>query len=235
MGGWWGERAVVGDGEAKDLSMMPRPLTENGYLTFQCEINPPRRAPPKQALNLPDRIMSKVKAPKNKGVPNKHIHARASFLYQAATYLTLQIPPDKTNGQEPSPLNESAVSNQSPIALRLGSDLQQVSRKAQLRLAVDLKRTICKTCNSVLISGRTATQEVENLSKGGRKPWADVLVIQCKLCGGKKRFPIGSKPQPSKSRQQLKETTKVSVIDKHNSKLFGQKSQTDTEQSSTTK
>jgi ribonuclease P protein subunit RPR2 len=122
--------------------------------------------------------MSKVKPPKKpRGAPNKHLHARTTFLYQAATYLALRT---------------------SLLALELGSDLQQFSRKAQLRLSMNLKRSICKSCNSILAPGRTATQTVENSSRGGTKPWADVLVIQCDLCGSKKSFPIGAKKQAVK-------------------------------------
>jgi ribonuclease P protein subunit RPR2 len=120
--------------------------------------------------------MSKVKPPKKpKGTPDKHLHARTAFLYQAATYLTLQTALAATS--KPC----------SPLALELGCELQQVYRKAQLRLSVDLKRSFCKSCNCILVPGRTATQTIENASKGGKKLWADVLVIQCDLCGGKKR------------------------------------------------
>ncbi|KAF1917083.1 RNAse P Rpr2/Rpp21/SNM1 subunit domain-containing protein [Ampelomyces quisqualis] len=136
--------------------------------------------------------MSKVKPPKSKGIPSKHLHARTAFLYQAATYLTLQTSPNDTV-QTPEHLDQTHSQcsvDCSPISLQLGSDLQQVSRKAQLRLSVELKRTICKRCNTVLIHGRTATQTIENASKGGKKPWADVLVLECKVCGGKKKFPV---------------------------------------------
>jgi ribonuclease P protein subunit RPR2 len=164
--------------------------------------------------------MSKVKAPKVKGIPSKHLHARTTFLYQAATYLTLKITPEV-------PLSDSEVSrtaahthdrsfpNHCPLALQLGSDLQQVSRKAQLRLSVDLKRTMCKRCNTVLVHGRTATQTIENTSKDGKKPWADVLVLRCKLCGGNKRFPVGAKKQPKKKNREtrLKDTTSTTSLD----------------------
>lgn len=153
--------------------------------------------------------MSKVKPPKSKGVPNKHLHVRLSYLYQAATYLTLQTTMQDTtttttgftqNG--PTELHDTAkVQRQSPLALELGSDIQQVSRKGQLRLAVDLKRSMCKSCNAVLIPGRTATQVIENPSKGGKKPWADVLVVTCNLCGGKKRFPVDAMKQLRKAKR----------------------------------
>jgi ribonuclease P protein subunit RPR2 len=138
--------------------------------------------------------MSKVKAPKAKGIPNRHLHARSTFLYQAATYLTLQT------ATQDNDVAHDVSNNQkhSPLALQLGSDLQQVSRKGQLRLAVDLKRSLCKSCNTILIPGRTATQNIENPSKGGKKSWADVLVVSCNLCGGSKKFPVGATKQPKK-------------------------------------
>jgi ribonuclease P protein subunit RPR2 len=168
--------------------------------------------------------MSKVKAPKSKGVPSKHLHARTTFLYQAATYLTLQTAlHDSTTETATGPLsgehvaqtNGQRILGHSPLALQLGSHLQQVSRKAQLRLSVDLKRTMCKRCNTILVHGRTATQTLENTSKGGKKPWADILVLECNLCGGKKRFPVGAKKQEKKNARNssLKDTMSIMSLD----------------------
>jgi ribonuclease P protein subunit RPR2 len=168
--------------------------------------------------------MSKVKPPKSKGIPSKHLHARTTFLYQAATYLTLQTTHIDTatattsissKDDATTPHHSQHVSSHSPIALQLGSDLQQVTRKAQLRLAVDLKRTMCKRCNTILLPGRTATQTVENTSRDGSKPWADVLVLACKTCDGRKRFPIGAKRQKKKRDRHVlpKDTTSVTSMD----------------------
>ena len=151
--------------------------------------------------------MSKVKAPKTKGIPNKHLHARSSFLYQAATYLTLQTTPHCAATTEVAQDNQTDCDattksrTRSSIALALASDLQQVSRKGQLRLAVDLKRSLCKSCNTVLVPGSTATHAMENASKDGRKPWADVLVVTCGICSGQKRFPVGAAPRLKKSKR----------------------------------
>ncbi|EUC46597.1 hypothetical protein COCMIDRAFT_92417 [Bipolaris oryzae ATCC 44560] len=145
--------------------------------------------------------MSKVKAPKAKGIPNKHLHARSSFLYQAATYLTLQTAEAADTPQDKQAAPKSP--NRLSLALSLSSDLQQVSRKGQLRLAVSLKRTLCKSCNSVLIPGRTATHRIENESKCGKKPWADVLVVTCGVCAGQKRFPAGAAPRVKKGKREM--------------------------------
>ncbi|KAF2629811.1 Rpr2-domain-containing protein [Macroventuria anomochaeta] len=144
--------------------------------------------------------MAKDKPPKPKGVPNKHLHARTTFLYQAATYLTLHssINKNECRPNDAIPSETHSIQQPSPLALQLGSDLHTVSRKAQLRLSIDLKRSVCKSCNAILVPGHTATQITENVSKGGKKPWADVLVVSCNRCGSKRRMPVGAKRQPKK-------------------------------------
>jgi ribonuclease P protein subunit RPR2 len=163
--------------------------------------------------------MAKDKLPKPKGVPNRHLHVRTTFLYQAATYLTLQAAAGDSRPTQSVGIgtgtgngtgtgtgtgngNDTGTDNgatYSPLALQLGADLHTVSRKAQLRLSRDLKRSMCKRCNTVLVPGRTATQVMENDSKGGKKPWADVVVLTCGFCGGNKRFPVGAQKQLNKS------------------------------------
>lgn len=109
--------------------------------------------------------------------------------------------PNPALGEEDDVDEAPTTQKRSSVALELGIDLQQVSRKGQLRLAVDLKRTLCKSCNTILIPGRTATHVIENSSKDDRKPWADVLVVTCGVCGGKKRFPVGAAPRLSKTKR----------------------------------
>lgn len=78
------------------------------------------------------------------------------------------------------------------------SQLRSISRKAVIRLAPEMKHTICKICDTLLRPGFTSTVQVENASRGKRKPHADVLVISCDTCGAVKRFPVGAKRQNSK-------------------------------------
>lgn len=144
--------------------------------------------------------MAKDKLLKPKGIPNRHLHARTTFLYQAASYLTLRSSSESKECGSENKVSSEPTQPQLPssLALQLGSDLHTVSRKAQLRLSVDLKRSMCKSCNAILVPGRTAEQTIENQSKGGRKPWADVLIISCKRCGSKRRMPVGIKKQTKK-------------------------------------
>ncbi|KAF2116627.1 RNAse P Rpr2/Rpp21/SNM1 subunit domain-containing protein [Lophiotrema nucula] len=147
------------------------------------------------------------------GVTNKHLHARTAFLYQAATYLTLDAgaKTSHTEGVKQDALDTSKNRPSSPGTI-LTSHLRAVSRKAQTRLSTKLKRSICKTCDSVLIPGRTANFFTENRSKGGKKPWADVLVIQCNACHSKKRFPVGAERQQRKKNRVQKASTPKSVL-----------------------
>lgn len=77
----------------------------------------------------------------------------------------------------------------------LVSQLRAVSLKGQIRLSQAMKHSICKRCDALLFPGSTSSTRVENKSRGGKKPWADVLVTTCHSCGAAKRFPVGGKRQ----------------------------------------
>ncbi|KAL1626728.1 hypothetical protein SLS56_006721 [Neofusicoccum ribis] len=164
--------------------------------------------------------MAKGDAAKQKSVPNKHLHSRISYLYQAATYLANQSlghagqKEDEAAGQVPRDAMEvdsntaevSAAHLVEPGANALppglpfyyAYHLQSVSMKSQIQLSQNVKHSICKRCSAILIPGSTSSSKIENSSRGGKKPWADVLVIECNVCGAQKRFPIGAKRQPRK-------------------------------------
>jgi ribonuclease P protein subunit RPR2 len=112
--------------------------------------------------------------------------------------------------KKPSPGHPSTTTFNPPpsgLPLQLNAHLRSVAQKAQIRLSQDLKHAICKTCSSPLIEGETHLRSTENLSKGGRKSWADVLVLKCCACGACKRFPIGAKKQKRKSLREAEKTT----------------------------
>ena len=89
------------------------------------------------------------------------------------------------------------------LPLHLSSHLSQVARKAQIRLAPGVKHSICKRCGTIQIEGETCKKSTENLSKGREKRHADVLVQECKVCGAKKRWPVGAKKQRKKSERKM--------------------------------
>lgn len=105
----------------------------------------------------------------------------------------------KTPKTNPS-VSHSAMNQESAGVLgpsrHLISQLRSVSLKGQIRLSQAVKHSICKRCDALLVPGSTSSTRVENKSRGGRKPWADVLVITCHSCSAVKRFPVGAKRQP---------------------------------------
>ncbi|KAG5993352.1 hypothetical protein E4U52_002021 [Claviceps spartinae] len=162
------------------------------------------------------------------GVQNRAIYSRASYLYQAATYLSNCVnslenaassTPSKPSKPEVGGVEQQqkqqqkkqqqqqqqqqqynkqkkAVEKMSRLAI---SEMKAVSLKAQIRQSPALKRTVCKFCDTLLVEGRSCSSTIENMSKQGRKPWADVLVITCKTCGNVKRFPVDAPRQKRKS------------------------------------
>lgn len=135
----------------------------------------------------------KAKAKANLTVPHKNVYLRMSYLYQAATYLSHTTEhANSTVKEDESTSNdtESAGSRSSQTKFLL-NQIRGVTRKAQIGLHSELKRTICKRCDALLLPGQTATVVVENASKNGQKAWADVLVLKCNGCQFVKRFPVG--------------------------------------------
>jgi len=110
-----------------------------------------------------------------------------------ATVNAEAVPGEKSDDQASTSV--AAVSGQ---ALRLSSHLLAVSQRSKVLVSQDVKRSICKRCNELLVPGKTATHRLENKSTQGKKPWADVLVVACERCGFQKRYPVGQQRQAKK-------------------------------------
>ena len=185
--------------------------------------------------------MASEKARPHKGLQQKHLHSRISYLYQAATYLSgitgkaqtcesnsdnekqlvnnhgeaagmseavseqsLPIPPFTQEEGTPALGEHSMLETQSAALPRqLLTHLRAVSLKGQIRLSPNMKHSICKRCDLLLVPGNSATTYMENKSRGGKKPWADVLIITCNACGTAKRYPVGSKRQLRKEKRPI--------------------------------
>jgi ribonuclease P protein subunit RPR2 len=109
---------------------------------------------------------------------------------------------------KPAPGHPSTATFNSPasgLPLQLTAHLRSVAQKGQIRLSRELKHSFCKICSSPLIEGETCIRTTENLSKNGRKPWAEVAIVTCVACGACKRFPIGAKRQKRKALRGVEE------------------------------
>ena len=143
--------------------------------------------------------MARGKASKSgPGIPQKHLHARISYLNQAAVYFASSeqksglLLSATIEGRQPR-TSQSKKSNRFTYteSRNLSSQLKAVSLKSQIRLAPELKHSLCKRCNSPLIPAATHDVSITNDSRHGEKPWADVLVVACGFCGVAKRHLIG--------------------------------------------
>lgn len=162
-----------------------------------------------------------MKAQKDAKVPNKHLHSRISYLYQAANYLArvsesslaVQRAGDNSEVKNDQNVQQKATKpfvEASALTRHLNSHLRAISLRSQIRLTPAFKNTICKRCDTLLIPESTSTTRLENKSCGGKKPWADVLVVTCKACGHVKRYPVGAKRQ--RSRTERANETKLRAV-----------------------
>lgn len=153
--------------------------------------------------------MAKVKGPSN------HLRARLEYLHRATAYLqSASLPPsqhinenaDNENNtsdttrivpQVISPASGGKKSGETPRKTRdlshqarsYISQMRGVSLKTLLRLPIEVKRSYCKRCETLLVPSINCTQEIRNESRERKKPWADVRVVHCLTCGTEKRFP----------------------------------------------
>lgn len=180
------------------------------------------------------------KEAKNSKNSQSHIRARLDYLHQAAAYFqgksTLAEGQNvKVHNNEPTSVaghvdpedNGHTVYTQQQVCsvnqkktqepLRnlsrvCVSHLRAVAMKTQIRLPVTLKRSVCKRCDTILIPGVTCSHETNNASRGGKKPWANVLVVRCLTCATEKRFPQTEK-RGKKLVERRKEKDSALVLD----------------------
>ncbi|KAL0937548.1 RNase p rpr2 rpp21 snm1 subunit domain-containing protein [Colletotrichum truncatum] len=154
--------------------------------------------------------------PKSESLPNRHLYTRVSYLHQAACYLaTVQSACSQSNSTSSEPHDDvqstsrGEQSTNETVARRFVSDIRAVTLKAQIRPSPAVKQMMCKYCDTLLVEGKSCSTTVENPSKGGKKPWADVMVTKCKTCGNVKRFPVNAprqKRRPFRPRKDVEMT-----------------------------
>jgi ribonuclease P protein subunit RPR2 len=149
--------------------------------------------------------MAKTKGKKGSGGGgNSYVRARINYLYNAAAYLQSKaagaLKDVATQDEVMSDANTASPLAKRPhsdcrgeCALRVArlciSQMRGVSQKSQLRLPIEQKRSFCKRCDTLLIPGTSCIEETRNPSRGARKPWAEVRIMRCNICGTEKRFP----------------------------------------------
>lgn len=121
-------------------------------------------------------------------IPKKNLFSRLNYLHQAARYL------------ERTPRHQKGSGN----SRHLIDELQRVASKSQIRLAPEVKHGICQRCQSILEEGISLSSYIENGSKNGAKPWADILVRKCNRCDAERRIPVGAERQLRRKKRPAK-------------------------------
>ena len=98
------------------------------------------------------------------------------------------------------------------LSRQLFAHLRAVSLKSQIRISPTIKHSVCKRCDQLLVPGSSATTYVENKSRNGKKPWADVLVITCMACKTSKRFPVGAERQLRRGERSTQPSTDTANV-----------------------
>lgn len=105
-------------------------------------------------------------APQKKGIAGKEAFSRMNFLYQASSFCS----------------SLSSAQGQT-LSAYYGSVFRNVAKKACVRAEPELKRTLCKGCNAVLVPGKNARVRLK------KKPTSR-LIVTCLSCATLKRFGV---------------------------------------------
>ncbi|OOF93478.1 hypothetical protein ASPCADRAFT_209439 [Aspergillus carbonarius ITEM 5010] len=140
-------------------------------------------------------FLQSVATPHSQQQIDKTGQKESDIVMQASSHIVPQLAnSERVSEKVPAGLGTPAPTEHLPQLSRVYlSQMRGVSLKTQLRLPVDVKRSFCKRCDARLIPGVTCMQEIQNASRGRKKPWADVLVVRCSTCGTEKRFPQAEK------------------------------------------
>ena len=164
--------------------------------------------------------MAKPRPESAKKIVHPHLHARLAFLQRAAQLLEEQqhsgevgsesqhgtskgLIDGYTSKAEAGDTARTFIPKGNSIARELSSHTTAITKKTNIRIMPDMKRTICKRCSSKLIEGQSSESKIENKSRDGRKAWANVLVVTCLSCGMEKRFPKGQQKGSRKAKRSV--------------------------------
>ncbi|ERF69305.1 hypothetical protein EPUS_04010 [Endocarpon pusillum Z07020] len=120
--------------------------------------------------------------------PEEHLHlgkrSEPNIAPIKADQSKTGLPDVRLRSQAPKKVHGSSAQTH-----QLLTSMRSISQKSQIHLSQSIKRSICRRCNGLLTLN--STSEIENMSREGKKPCADVLVVTCCQCGNVKRYPVG--------------------------------------------
>ncbi|EPQ57096.1 Rpr2-domain-containing protein [Gloeophyllum trabeum ATCC 11539] len=142
---------------------------------------------------------TKDEAPNPNSISNRDILQRLNFLYQAGVYLST-LPGEPSSRATPSSgrpqkrskrkrnvkhddIRKSRVSS-FDLARTYIDTMKSVGQRTVVKMDPSVKRTLCKSCNSVLIPGTSATVRVKSSSSHGH-----IVTYTCSTCHTSRRIP----------------------------------------------
>ncbi|KAL1945784.1 hypothetical protein VTO73DRAFT_1786 [Trametes versicolor] len=130
------------------------------------------------------------------GVANRDIIQRINFLYQASAYLnsvSQALPTSAVQPQQPAPAVKGKSKKKQKVRhprdtaelsrSYIGS-MRTVGQKTMVRMDPSLKRTLCKSCDTILLPGSTAIVRVRPTFSHRH-----AVVYTCLTCNASRRIP----------------------------------------------
>ena len=142
---------------------------------------------------------------------NKHCEgsAMSEAPYRQSPHVVSLSQDDREAGTTTTQADSDPRFQGTGLSRQLFAHLRCVSLKSQIRISPKIKHSICKRCDQLLVPGSSATTYMENKSRNGKKPWADVLVITCMACNTSKRFPVGAERQLRRGERSIRPKTET--------------------------
>ncbi|KAI6157509.1 Rpr2-domain-containing protein [Pisolithus tinctorius] len=123
-------------------------------------------------------------------ISNKDIIQRLNFLYQASTLLgtiSHPSPPHTSVTCSPDARHEpkrNRVVTTSELSRSYIDTMKIVGQKTNTKIDPSVKRSLCKSCSSVLVPGISATVRVKNSASHGH-----LVSYVCHVCQSERRIP----------------------------------------------
>ncbi|TFK53537.1 Rpr2-domain-containing protein [Heliocybe sulcata] len=122
---------------------------------------------------------NREEAPNPNNISSRDILQRMNFLYQAGAYLST-LPAEASSREAPHP----AAGQKRRKARAYVDSMRTVGQRTVVKLDPSVKRTLCRSCNLILIPGTTATVRIKSSPSHEH-----VVTYTCTTCNSARRIP----------------------------------------------
>ncbi|KIJ39862.1 hypothetical protein M422DRAFT_174598 [Sphaerobolus stellatus SS14] len=130
----------------------------------------------------------KNEAPRPNSVTNREIYQRMNFLYQASSYLksieAVTASNNEVDGHEPTQKQKRRRIAVGDLGSSYVRSMRAVGNKSVTKMDPNVKRTLCGSCDTVLLPGVTASVRVKGTSGRSNK-----VLYTCLSCDASRAIP----------------------------------------------